>query len=386
MKTWMGHMKLACLAALAWCAASMSVTFAAVESDAVGRRIAAALNNQDVAALEATLDVEALGRSLSRDLGLKDNETLSFLEGLRKGMRRNLEGGMQQFAQKQGIARFMRSASRDGKPYALVRIEYKGDEGGFDYVEYYLSPAGRVEDWYTHSRGSRASTAMAVVLSSMMKKDGILNVLFGVKSFSDADVKSFREFGTYLSKGDMPNAHRALQRLPESYRQTRDWAMLRANVAAYDERAYRAALEHLAKNFGSDPVVQFMLIDHYYYQQRFDLAHKTIVSFESGIGGEDAATSFLKCSALIAGKRYDDAVKSCRRGIELEPDFEAAYWGIVTAGLESRDARLALSGLTAYEKAFRMEFDPDKLAQIDQYRELSRTPEFAAWAKPRRED
>lgn len=364
----------------AWSAAAI----AAAAPDAIGQRIAAALNNHDSAAMEAAIDIDALGRSLSKDLALNETETKSFLEGLRKGMRRNVEGGIQQFAQKQGVARYLRSGKRDGKPYALVRIEYKGEEGGFDYVEYYVADSGMVEDWYTHSRASKASTAMAVVLSAMMKKDGILNALFGVKSFSDADVKAFREFGTYLSSGDMPKAHRALQRLPESYRQTRDWAMLRANVASYDEKAYRAALEHLAKSFGADPGVQFMLIDHYYYQDRFDLAHQAVVSFEGSVGGEDAATNFLKCSTLIAGKRYDDAVKACKRAVQLEPDFESAYWGIVTAGLASGNVKLALSGLTAYERAFSMEFDPDKLAQIDEYRALARTPEFAAWARQRR--
>jgi hypothetical protein len=47
---------------------------------------------------------------------------------------------------------------------------------------------------------------------------------------------------------------------------------------------------------------------------------------------------------------------------------------------------VALSGLSAYEKAFSMEFDADKLAQLDEYRDLGRTPEFAAWAKTRRGD
>lgn len=267
-----------------------------------------------------------------------------------------------------------------------MRIEYKGEEGGFDYIEYYLSPAQKVQDWYTHSRGSRASTSMALVMSSMLKRDSILGALFGVKSFSEADVRTFREFGTHFSGGDLPKAHRALFRLPESYRQTKDWAMLRANVAGYDERAYRAALEHLAKNFGGDPSVQFMLIDHYYYEQRFDLAHRAISSFEASVGGEDAATNFLKCSALIASRRHDDAVTACRRGIALEPDFEPVYWGVVTAGLQSGNAKLALDGLSAYERAFDLEFDPEKLAQLDEYRELARTPEFAAWAKQRRSD
>jgi hypothetical protein len=127
-----------------------------------------------------------------------------------------------------------------------------------------------------------------------------------------------------------------------------------------------------------------MLIDHYYYQSRFDLAHKAITSFESSIGGEDAVTNFLKCSSLLSGSHYAEAVKACQRGIELEPDFKPAYWGIVTTGLQSSDAQTALAGLSAYERAFGMQFDPDKLAALDQYRALAHTPEFAVWAKPRR--
>jgi hypothetical protein len=280
----------------------------------------------------------------------------------------------------------MRTGSRDGNPFALVRIDYASEEGGFDYVEYYLSPANKVVDWYTHSRGSRASTSMRLAMASMLKKDSMLGAILGVKTINDAEVKRFREFNSAIAAGDLPKAYRALDGLPESYRQTRDWAMLRASIAGYDERTYRAALEHLANNFGNDSSVQFMLIDHYYYQERFDLAYKAVTVFETSVGGEDAVTNFLKCSSLISWQRYDDAVRACRRGIELEADFQPAYWGVVTAGLQSRNPKVALSGLSAYEKAFSMEFDADKLAQLDEYRDLGRTPEFAAWAKTRRGD
>ena len=359
--------------------------FAGAPGD-VGEQIADALNEQDLETMYGLIDVDSLARMLSADLGLSGADAKGFHEGLRKGMRRNLETGLRQFAEKQGIAKYMRTGTREGKTFVLVRIEYAGDEGGFDYVEYYLSPAQKVEDWYTHSRGSRASTSMRLAMSSMLKKDSMLTAMFGIKAINDGEVKRFREFNAALAAGDLPKAYRALEGLPESYRQTRDWAMLRASIASFDERAYRAALEHLAKNFGSDSSVQFMLIDYHYYQERFDLAHKAVTVFETSIGGEDAVTNFLKCSSLISWKRYDDAVKACRRGIELEADFQPAYWGVVTAGLQSRNPKLALSGLSAYEKAFEMQFDPDKLAQIDEYRDLGRTPEFAAWAKSRRSD
>ena len=45
---------------------------------------------------------------------------------------------------------------------------------------------------------------------------------------------------------------------------------------------------------------------------------------------------------------------------------------------------LTIEGLTAYEKAFQIEFDPVKLAGVEAYKTISKTPEFAAWAKRRK--
>jgi hypothetical protein len=56
----------------------------------------------------------------------------------------------------------------------------------------------------------------------------------------------------------------------------------------------------------------------------------------------------------------------------------------VEVGLDANNGRVAIEGLTAYEKAFKVEFDPVKLAGIDAYKAISKTPEFAAWAKRRK--
>lgn len=56
----------------------------------------------------------------------------------------------------------------------------------------------------------------------------------------------------------------------------------------------------------------------------------------------------------------------------------------MTAGLTRKDGKIALEGLLAYEKAFQVEFHPEKLAQQEAYKEIFRTPEFIAWAKSRR--
>jgi hypothetical protein len=56
----------------------------------------------------------------------------------------------------------------------------------------------------------------------------------------------------------------------------------------------------------------------------------------------------------------------------------------VSVGIATRNGRVAVEGLKAYEKAFELEFDLDKLAALEDYKEIARTPEFAAWRKSRR--
>jgi hypothetical protein len=374
-------------AALAACAAALLLHSAAASARAtpeqVGQQIAQAFNAQDADTLVQLIDLQALSREVMRDLGLSTEQAAKMQEGMRKSLRTNIEAGLRNFAQRQGVAKFIRPGKQAGKAYSLVRIEYQAGDGGFDYVEYYVTPAGLVEDWYTHTRGSRASTAMRLAVSAMLDKGSMLATLFGVTAVDGQEVERFRTFSRHIAAGDLARAYQALDSLPEGYKRTKDWAMLRASISSYDETAYRSSLEHLAKHFGDDASVQFMLIDHYFYQERFDQAYKAVSAFETRVG-EDGVTNFLKCSCLLGWKHYDEAVAACERAMAVESDFKSGYWGAITVGIESKNPRVTLAALSAYEQAFQVSFDPDVLARTDPYRAIAGTPEFAAWAKQRR--
>jgi hypothetical protein len=374
-------------AVLTACAAALLLNAAAASARAtpeqVGRQIEQAFNAQDTDILVQLIDLQALSREVMNDLGLSASQAAKLREGMRKSLRTNIEAGLRNFAQREGVAKFLRTGKQDGKTYSLVRIEYQAGDGGFDYLEYYVTPAGLIEDWYTHTRGSRASTSMRLAVSAMLDKGSMLASLFGVRSVDGQEVERFRAFSRHLAASDLPRAYQALEGLPEDYKRTKDWAMLRASIASYDEAAYRSSLEHLANNFADDSSVQFMLIDHYFYQQRFDQAYKAVTAFEAHVG-EDGVTNFLKCSCLLGWKRYDDAVAACQRATAVESDFKSGYWGLITAGIESGNPKVTLAALSAYEKAFEVSFDPDVLAKTDPYRAIAGTPEFAAWARQRR--
>jgi len=356
---------------------------ALADAAATGEALAAALNKRDVEALLRSMDVDAVAALVIKDLGLSAADREAVRKGFPRGLRNNLEIGVRMIDGTQGTAKFLRSGARGQKPYALVRYDL-GDQG-IDYVEYYLTPSDKVEDWYVHSMATLYSTSARLGLATMFKTDSMLFGLFGTRLTTEADVKPFRELRTALQAQDFAGAYRVLETFPEGFRKTRQWAVMRVTYGGrIDDATHRAALRHVAASFGSEADLQFMLIDHYFFEQQFDRALASLGALERAVGGEDAASANLRGSMLIAAKRFADAEKACRRGIALEPDHQPAYWCLVSVGVESRSGRIAVEGLKAYEKAFAIEFDLDKLGAQNEYREIARTPEFVAWKKSRR--
>lgn len=374
---------LAGLALLLWAAQGPAQDAALADATAIGQTIARALNQREAEAMMRLLDLDAIGRLVLKDLSLSAADRESVRKGLPLALRGNLDLSLRGLETSKGSARFMRSAARDGRPYALVRFDL-GDQG-IDYVEYYLSPARKVEDWYVHSVALLYTTSARFDLATMLKTDSMLFGLFGTKLVTQADLKPFTELRSALAAQDFARAFRVLEDFPEGYRKSRQWALMRVSYGGrIDEQTHRAALRHLASSFGGDADLQFMLVDHYFFEKQFDRALNAVAALERNIGGEDAATGNLKGNLLIAMKRFDEASKACRRAMSLEPDHKPAYWCLVTVGLARKDGKTTIEGLTAYEKAFAVQFDPDRLGQQDAYKEIAGSPEFAAWARSRR--
>jgi len=350
---------------------------------ATGEAIAAALNKRDVNATLRQIDADAVGRAVIKDLGLNTADRDTVLKVFPNALRTNVELGIRTIDGTKGTAKYMRSGERNGRPFALLRYDL-GDQG-IDYVEYYVGKTDKVEDWYVHSLATLFSTSARLGLSSLLKTDSMLFSLFGSRMTTQADAKPFIELRASLQKQDFAAAYRTLETFPEDFRKTRQWALMRvAYGGRVDGDTHRAALRYLAQNFGKDPELQFMLIDHFFFEKQFDGALAALGALERAIGGEDAATASLRGNILTAAQRYNEAAVACRRGMKLESDHKAAYWCLVTVGLSTRNGKLAVEGLKAYEGAFSVEFNLGELAGLAAYKEIASTPEFVAWRKSRR--
>lgn len=365
------------LLAAAWVPALAAAT--PKDAAALGRSLADALNERNVDAFMESVDIDAFSGIVLRDLELGAADREAIRKRMPGAVRRVVETSMRLVGESQGRAKYLRSGVDRGRRYALVRLDL-GDEG-VDYIKYYAASPRAVEDWYVFTAASLYSTSVRFNLAAIFKNESVLLKLFGLPSMPARDARVFIEVRDRLAKSDYGGAFKVLDRFPEDYRGSRQWAVMRVT---YGQRAgeahYRQALRHLASRFGSDPDLQLLLIDHYFYEQQFGEALAAVVALEQAVGGEDASTNGLKGSLLAAMKRPGEAEAACRRGIALEVDYKSAYWCLVSLALERNDGKLAVDALTQYEKAFDVRFDPAELARQAPYESISRTREFAAWA------
>lgn len=353
------------------------------DAAALGRALAEAFNERSVDGFMDVVDVEAFGEIVLRDLGLATRDERAIRKRLPLSVRKMAENGMRAIDKSEGTARFMRAGVEGGRAFALIRLDL-GDEG-MDYIKYYAASPDTVEDWYIFTGASLYSSAVRFNLATLFKSESVLLKVLGLPSLSARDTRAFLAVRDNLAKDDYAGAYKALEGFPEDYRSSRQWAIMRVTYGARaGDDNYRQALRHLAARFGADADLQLLLIDHYFYEKQFGRALQAVTVLEQAVGGEDASTNGLKGNLLTALRRPRDAEAACRRGIELEADFKPAYWCVVSAAIERNDGKVVVDTLTAYEEAFGVRFNATKLAQQEAYEAISKTREFAAWAKARK--
>lgn len=354
----------------------------AAEKDAaaLGRSVAQAFNQRSVDAFMKLVDVDAFGHIVLDDLDLGAADREGIRRRLPASVRKMAETSMRAIGQNEGSAKYLRAGLEDGRAYAMVRLDL-GDQG-VDYIKYYASSPRAVEDWYIFTAASLYSGAVRFNLASIFRSESTLLKLFRIPQVSARDTRAFIEVRDSLVKQDYAGAYKALEKFPEDYRNSRQWALMRVTYGGRaGDDVYRGALRHLASRFGADADLQLLLIDHYFYENQFERALAAVAALERAVGGEDASTNGLRGNLLTALKRSREAEAACRRGVALEADFKPAYWCLVSVALERNDGRLAVEALTAYEKAFGVSFDAARLAQQEGYERIGKTREFAAWAR-----
>ncbi len=342
-----------------------------------------AFQARDVDTFAKLVDPVAMIDRVAKGMNLTGNTRTEFIRGGTVGIRRSNDIMFDALKRNQAVTIF-KFKHRIGDENRLLFRHKLGEENGYAFIDFVVNERGKIVDWFSYAEAIKASDAMRQAIAFMMNDKSLLSSIFGLPQIDNAAVVAFRRYSDLVQKQQFKDAFAALDDLPAEYKKLRVWASLRVTVAGqFDESLYRESLNYLADNFGQDPDLQFVLIDHYFYQQQMTKVIIAIDKVQETLN-EDAELQYLACAVLKNAQQLEPALQRCQRALRLEPAIENAYWVIIDIGFQHKDAGLVTETLTAYEQAFDKQFDPDELAELDGYNAIADTDEYRTWAKERR--
>ncbi|MEM1262835.1 MAG: hypothetical protein AAGH76_10600 [Pseudomonadota bacterium] len=332
----------------------------AADYAAFGEAFAAALNDKDQSALSELFAVAEFTRAIADDLFDDDEAKRDFLRGFRGDSQAAFVSILfHSWFSQELSAKYLRTMDRN-RP--VVRVNFVN--GGLEYILISMREvAGELVavDLYLMTAGRTLSASAGLASQIMLKpSNALLTRLFGEDYRANQPMAAkFRLIGELRREGDLQGAYDLIQSLPDSVRDNRLMVDTAVQLTSHlDETEYRKQLTRLGTLYGDDESAGLTLINYYLTTGDYDKAESTINRLVRFLG-EDAALANIQAVVAMDAKKYELAEQYGLRAIELEPDFEDAYWTLVTIALEQRNFDGVTVGLQRLEKVFNYEFTPD---------------------------
>lgn len=354
---------------------------------APGAALVALLEARDAGGLTAQIDRDFLLERVLEGSSLAGVQRRNFAKGFGEGQSKAGANLLSNLDRSRATVRLVRSTALGAGTTQIIRLDFHDAEGtiaGFDYLEFELGPDGRIRDWRSHAQGSRASDTMRLLVSSSFDDRTVAGWLFGRSVADEALLAHIKAFSAALARGDFRAAYTALAGFPPDFRKSRQWAGLRVAMAAnLDDATYRSELAAMARDHGTDPQVQFMLVDHFFFTRDYARMVEAVRRFEERVVA-DGATNLLECNGYTLMEKWPEAERACREANRVEPSFTSAWWSLVDVYAGARDAGRLVATLDEIEAKFELRPSPDALLAIEGYEWLAKDPAFAAWASEHR--
>lgn len=268
----------------------------------------------------------------------------------------------------------------DGRP--LIRFDYVS--GGHEYL--FLLPqktnskSSVADDLFFLSRGKAYSKVVADVSQMAIKPSAsVLKRLFDMKDIDTKLTQSVSHIMELTAESKYQEAYDQLGMLPEDVKRSRfmlDTAVQLSGHLSDDE--YEKQLGRLEKHYGNDPTTSFSLIDYHFLKKDFAKAVKAVGVMQLNLGN-DAALESLVASIYFEAGEIALAKQHAMKAIEIESDFENAYWILVNTTNSTKTYDETVAALEDLQSLFGYEFTAEDFAAEPSYAELTNSKVFNEW-------
>ena len=346
----------------------------------LGETVANAINQQNSEAIAEHLALNQFAEIVAKQIFDNPKDIRDFVKGFsQSGKLHFIDQIMSTVYPRNGQAKYLRTFDQT---QPLVRVDFP--EGGHEYV---LLITGKTEqdkpeivDMFLLSSGSKLSVKVSSMTELMIKPEqSLLKTLLNVKEIDEDLLAKIKAIIANRNQGKLDKAYQLLQELPEQVRYARVIIDLGLQLTQqFSEQEYRKQLSLLEQHYGSDDSTQFMLVDHHFFNQEFDKA-LTSIKTVSDKYGDDAALTNLNASVYFAQGQHKKAEQAALYAITLEPDFETAYWTLVSVQNMQKDYTSVIETLSSLKDLFGYQFTKENFRNEPFYQEFSQSSEFENW-------
>lgn len=357
----------------------------AKEAEEFSQALAAATAGGDFARTNELVDWEEIADRGTQTPNLPELKPAreAFKSGILQSTRKSghLFAALNQIVKSGGSYDFLRAELKGKEPFVQFRLRVPNN-GGLNYHRLYLvrRPDGRIvaADIFILLSGERMSETLAHAWLPLATKTLRENQKTKTASAAlDEELAISQKLVDLKTREKYQELLEAYKKAPESSRRNKINLILGLTAAekvSTDE--YGAMIEAYRKFYPDHPSLDFILIDGYILQQKYDEALACVDRTIEQLGA-DAALYALRANVLVLQKKLPPALAEIRKAIAAEPDSADYYSTGADIAVAARDHAATLEFLTALEQKFGVEFRD--LTESPDFAEFVKSPQFKTW-------
>lgn len=343
------------------------------------RKVERTISAGDPSFLDGTLDMRAVWETATDGLNFSRADRKTFMDSVMKGDVAELGKNICEALNGEGSYKFLRLVKDRGRLVARFRM-YSGQ--GMNYHDYLLASdtKGQVVavDLYIYSLGENLSQTFHRV-ASVAAAEG--KTAGGGKGGLVEGSRRAKAMARHFREGKAEEALQDYDSLPAALKQEKSVMLLRVTAAGQvSDDLYASALEEYQQRFPDDASADLVSIKLLFLKGKFDEVHKALDRLEAQVGA-DAALDRWRANCWMSMDDLPKAREAALRAVREEPDFQDAYWTLVTVALKQKDFPEVARVLTVLEKELKAQL-PD-LQETPIYADFLKSDEYAKWARSR---
>lgn len=378
-------MRIALMSALV--ALCIHVAIHAADADpecvALAQSVEAAARKQDFAALAPSFDMDVFCQRMRGN----NTEDQAFFDRFTGGFKKTpVLATMLMRVAKDGQLTFLHVRTKGTEQRALFRIQ---SAEGVNYCEALCVRVGgqkpKIVDMYIYMSGEYFSDTIRVMYQAAMKKENptVYQRLFGGGTNMIDALPKMDQMRQQMQTQNYKAALETFNTIPKEHQTWKPALILRIRVARnVSEQHWLDAIQEYERAYPTDAALNFIKIDAFLIQKKYDEALKNVDALDVSVGG-DPYLNVLRANMYSKAGRHDKALELARKSIAEMPDAgesNGCYIDCLVAAKDYPGAVKALDGFTA-----KFGWDDASLLNDPQYQPFFASREYKEWKAKRKQ-